>query len=239
MSISKLKYGNFLVAPLAVPLGQAIIVLICFVMAAPQAHCGQDVLAEATKLKQDGKIEKSLKVLENALKSDKKDNADVHFLYATLLDTAGNLPEAKIHFQDALRLAPNSSNAEAARKEIADIDSQLAPKDKSKKMARPGTIGIKVQEGGTIVKVFPNTPAAKAKIQEGDKIISADDAQASQMSVDALVQKIRGPENSNVKLVIERSGKRTTYLIKRLSPEAANKEASRPFWFLFGSKDQG
>ncbi|MDX2108183.1 MAG: PDZ domain-containing protein [Candidatus Melainabacteria bacterium] len=209
---------------------------------AQNAWAKPDPIEEANKFKHDGKLEKALKVLEDALKQDKKDNAEIHFQYAVLLETTGDLLAAKNQFQDVIKLAPNSPNAETARKSIADIESQLAEKVINKKGAkgpRVGTIGIKVQEGGNIIKVFPNTPAAKAKIQAGDKIISADDASAQSMSVDALVKKIRGPENSSVKLVIERNGKRNTYQIKRLSPETANKEASKPFWFLFGSKDQG
>jgi len=208
---------------------------------APAAHA-RDVLEEANKFKQDGKIEKALKVLDDALKKEKKDNADVHFQYAILLETTGDLLAAKSHFQEVVRLAPQSQNAETARKSVVDIDNQLSVKDSGKKGSKgvkTGTIGIKVQEGGNIIKVFPNTPASKAKIQAGDKIISADDLPAQGMSVDTLVKKIRGPENSSVKLVIERGGKRNTYQIKRLSPETSNKEASKPFWFMFGSKDQG
>lgn len=209
---------------------------------AQNAWAERDPIEEANKFKHDGKLEKALKVLEDALKKDKKENPELHFQYGVLLETTGDLLAAKTQFQDVIKLAPNGPNAETARKSIADIESQLAEKVSSKKGAKgpkTGTIGIKVQEGGNIIKVFPNTPAAKAKIQAGDKIISADDASAQSMSVDALVKKIRGPENSSVKLVIERNGKRNTYQIKRLSPEQANKDASRPFWFLFGSKDQG
>lgn len=239
MANSKFKSGYFHPALYAVAFPALIFSLTIQLASAPSAYCDRDVIAEATKLKMEGKIEKALKRLEEALKKDKRDSADVHFLYATLLETTGDLPGAKQHFKETLRLDPQGANAENARKEISEIESQLSSKNTAKKIKRPGTIGIKVQEGGAIVKVFPNTPAARANIQAGDKIISADDSQAQGMSVDALVQKIRGPENSNVKLVIERNGKRFTYQIKRVSPEAANKEASKPFWFLFGSKDQG
>lgn len=239
MATAKHKYAILSSALYAVALPALIFSLTIQFTSTLSVYAERDVLAEATKFKMDGKIEKALKLLEQALKKDKKDDADVHFLYATLLETTGDLPGAKLHFKETLRLDPQNGNAENARKEISDIDNQLSSKNSGRKAKRPGTIGIKVQEGGNIVKVFANTPAAKANIQAGDKIISADDAQASGMSIDALVHKIRGPENSNVKLVIERNGKRTTYQIKRASPEAANKEASKPFWFLFGSKDQG
>ncbi len=249
MANSKINIKIFSSALNAVSLKSALlIVTLCCsaqtaqVAFAPNAYCERDAIEEANKFKLDGKLQKALKVLEDALKKDKKDNAEVHFQYAILLETTGDLLSAKNHFQESIKLAPNGANAETARKSIADIDNQISLKDSSKKGTkgqRVGTVGIKVQEGGNIVKVFPNTPAAKAKIQAGDKVISADDAPAQGMSVDALVKKIRGPENSSVKLVIERQGKRTTYQIKRLSPESSNKEASKPFWFLFGSKDQG
>ncbi|MBP7860996.1 PDZ domain-containing protein [bacterium] len=249
MANSKINIKTISSALNAVSLKSALLVITLFCSAqtaqiafAPNAYCERNVLEEANKFKQDGKLEKALKVLEDALKKDKKNNADVHFQYAILVETTGDLLSAKTHFQETIKLAPNSANAETARKSITDIESQLSSKESNKtgaKGARIGTVGIKVQEGGNIVKVFPNTPAAKAKIQAGDKVISADDAPAQGMSVDALVKKIRGPENSSVKLVIERQGKRTTYQIKRLSPESSNKEASKPFWFLFGSKDQG
>ncbi len=248
MTNQKTSFKLF-VPPLNAVSFKAITIALCLCMSqaflisfAPTAFAERDPVEEANKFKHDGKLEKALKVLEDALKKDKKDNVEIHFQYGILLETTGDLLAAKNQFQEVVRLAPNSPNAESARKSIADIESQLSVKDTGKKGAkgiRTGTIGIKVQEGGNIIKVFPNTPAAKAKIQAGDKIISADDASAQGMSVDALVKKIRGPENSSVKLVIERNGKRNTYQIKRLSPEASNKEAAKPFWFLFGSKDQG
>lgn len=56
----------------------------------------------------------------------------------------------------------------------------------------------------TITKVYKGTPAEEAGLKDGDKIISVEDVDAVTVSVDELVQHIRGEEGTSVHMVIYR-----------------------------------
>ncbi|MBQ2642909.1 MAG: S41 family peptidase [Eubacterium sp.] len=70
-------------------------------------------------------------------------------------------------------------------------------------------IGVLVQENPTtrlssIVRVFPNTPAAKVGLKKGDVIYKIDDKDVSNLGVDKIVLRIKGKENSTFKLQVYR-----------------------------------
>ena len=56
----------------------------------------------------------------------------------------------------------------------------------------------------TITKVYKGTPAEEAGLKDGDMIISVEDVEAVTVSVDELVQHIRGEEGTDVHIVIYR-----------------------------------
>jgi carboxyl-terminal processing protease len=72
-----------------------------------------------------------------------------------------------------------------------------------------GGLGIEVtMEGGLIKVVAPidDTPAAKAGIMANDIITHLDDEPAQGLTLNQAVEKMRGPENSKIKLKIMRKG---------------------------------
>jgi carboxyl-terminal processing protease len=72
-----------------------------------------------------------------------------------------------------------------------------------------GGLGIDVTlEGGFIKVVAPidDTPAAKAGVRAGDIITDLDDEPVSGLTLDQAVEKMRGPENSRIRLKIMREG---------------------------------
>jgi carboxyl-terminal processing protease len=72
-----------------------------------------------------------------------------------------------------------------------------------------GGLGIEVTvEGGLIKVVAPidDTPAAKAGVRAGDIITDLDDEPVSGLTLDQAVEKMRGPENSRIRLKIMRKG---------------------------------
>ena len=72
-----------------------------------------------------------------------------------------------------------------------------------------GGLGIEVtMEGGLVKVVTPidETPAAKAGILANDIIIKVDDVPLQGMVLDQAVEKLRGPANSKVRLIIMRKG---------------------------------
>jgi carboxyl-terminal processing protease len=58
----------------------------------------------------------------------------------------------------------------------------------------------------TVIAPLKDSPAAKAGIRTGDKIIRINDTTASDLSVDQAVKLIRGPKGTEVKLTILREG---------------------------------
>ncbi len=70
-------------------------------------------------------------------------------------------------------------------------------------------IGIKFSKKDGLVKivnVLPDTPAHKSGLQSGDTIIAVSDVETKDISSDCVTKKITGPEGTEVKLTIKRSG---------------------------------
>ena len=74
-------------------------------------------------------------------------------------------------------------------------------------------IGIK-KEQLVVVAPLPDSPAQKAGLRAGDKIVAINKESTMGMSVDQAVNKIRGPKNTEVNLLILRNGDEKTKEIK-------------------------
>ena len=66
-------------------------------------------------------------------------------------------------------------------------------------------IGIK-KDRLTIIAPLPDTPAAKAGLKAGDKVLAIDGVDTTGMFVDDAVSRIRGPKGTKVKLLVMRDG---------------------------------
>jgi carboxyl-terminal processing protease len=70
-------------------------------------------------------------------------------------------------------------------------------------------VGIEISEqDNTIVvrDVFADSPAARAGIQPGDVLVAVDGIPVSELGLDGVVQRVRGPEGTVVTLVIQQVG---------------------------------
>ena len=67
----------------------------------------------------------------------------------------------------------------------------------------------------SVVRMYPDSPALKAGLKEGDIIVSADGFVGAEMELSDFVQYVRGAEGSTVKLEISRDGERMTFEVKR------------------------
>ena len=76
-----------------------------------------------------------------------------------------------------------------------------------------GGIGVQISVENTlakVLKVFKESPAAVAGINVGDVISEIDGQSVEGFSVNKIIQKMRGPANSKVKLTIKRNGEEAT-----------------------------
>lgn len=97
----------------------------------------------------------------------------------------------------------------------ASFDCSLAFGDESAKSAKfelvlEGAIGLRL--GGPdvlrIADVFPDTPAWKAGLRQGDRILSVDRVPAQDLSVQQLMEKIRGRTGTIVIIEVEQAATR-------------------------------
>jgi len=93
-------------------------------------------------------------------------------------------------------------------------------------------IGATVAKEGdyvVIVRPLPDTPAARAGIQGGDRVLAVDGEDATGWSVEKAVLKIRGPKGSTVELSLQHAdGSRQTYRLARDDVLVASVDARPP-----------
>lgn len=80
-------------------------------------------------------------------------------------------------------------------------------------------IGVELRPGDPypgVLRVIPLSPAEKAGIQPGDIIIAVDGADLKDLGFGKVIEKIRGPKGSLVKITVDRPGKgRVTFTVAR------------------------
>ncbi len=67
-------------------------------------------------------------------------------------------------------------------------------------------IGETPEGGGRIIQVFPDSPAYEAGLKRGDIITHVDGECVRERSISAISQMIRGPEDTEVSVVVQRDG---------------------------------
>jgi carboxyl-terminal processing protease len=90
-------------------------------------------------------------------------------------------------------------------------------------------IGVWLKEkdaGLTIVSVLPSTPAAEMGLREGDVIRSIDGQPVSSLTSDEAVAHIKGPEGTQVRLLVARDGADLDLTLTREAIELPNLQAN-------------
>jgi carboxyl-terminal processing protease len=66
-----------------------------------------------------------------------------------------------------------------------------------------------------VTDVPPGTSAARAGLREGDVVLAIDGARVAGLAVESIVQRLRGPVGTRVRLTLDRAGSRRTLSIER------------------------
>jgi len=122
-----------------------------------------------------------------------------------------------------------------------DIYSRYAGADDAKRIRAKrqgfGGIGVRIRANKGVLRiavVTPNTPAARAGLRDGDQITYIDGLLTAGMSIRVAAGKLRGAENSHVKLAVTRRGtvKPLTFVIERKNIVEQTVYASQEDGFL-------
>jgi carboxyl-terminal processing protease len=79
-------------------------------------------------------------------------------------------------------------------------------------------IGVELTRGGSapeVVRALEGSPAERAGLEPGDRIVEIDGWATTGATLDAVVQRLRGAAGSSVTLVLDRAGARTTVSLTR------------------------
>lgn len=100
--------------------------------------------------------------------------------------------------------------------ELDDFSQYLEPKDykelKNETRGDFGGLGIRLQKVDgfvTVMSPMPGTPAFKAGVMPGDRILFVDDKDISSLKLDEAVDLMRGPAGSKVKITMSRKDEKT------------------------------
>ncbi len=90
------------------------------------------------------------------------------------------------------------------------LDPQAYAQSREEQRGNYFGVGMKVQQrsaaGTSVTEPFKNSPAWKAGLRPGDLIIAVDDANTRGMAIEQVIEKLKGPRGTSVKIAVEREG---------------------------------
>lgn len=134
----------------------------------------------------------------------------------TLVDVLEYVKENYVEVTDTDKLVSGAIKGVVG--ELDDFSQYLDPKDykelKNDTRGDFGGLGIRLQKVDgfiTIMTPMPGTPAFKAGVMPGDRIVAVDDKDVKNMPLDEAVELMRGPVGSKVKITISRKNDKGEY----------------------------
>lgn len=143
-------------------------------------------------------------------------NPKAMFLYARCLIEVGRFDEAEVQLKRCLKSSPKPDLKEDAEGLIKIVPLMKHDLGNSTKETQLGYTGLGVKKGGVVENVVTGSSASVAGIKPGDRVVEIDGAPAPS-DYSALINKIRGPIGTSVKLTVLRDGKKINCVLKRTS----------------------
>jgi carboxyl-terminal processing protease len=173
--------------------------------------------------------------LDGAVAEAKKEGATDNGLPATPLNLTGSTWSDFAKFSDRLdAIVAATPGADKAKLERAAVDGMaksmnechtyyLDPtRAKSFNQPQPPVSGIGVQINKPavdapieVVRVYPGTPAERAGIKEGDKIVTVDGQDVTNLQSDEVANKVRGAEGTPVTIGVQRGQASISFTLNR------------------------
>lgn len=136
-----------------------------------------------------------------------KDDANCRYTLANVLLCLGHVAEAKAQYRQALLLKPYAELACCCNKALAEADSLAL-------ILHEGYVGISLANN-LVCEVSPGSSAEKAGVKGGDKILSVDYRPIIRQNSEEICQMIKGPIGTQVRVGLEREGKKHDVLLTR------------------------
>jgi carboxyl-terminal processing protease len=112
----------------------------------------------------------------------------------------------------ALQVRPDYLAIQNMLEGLNDSHSTFVPAEEARRRAETSYSGIGIRIARpdpagppVVVEVFQGSPAAAAGVRGGDRIVAIDDRQVSQLDLSEVASLIRGPQGSEVALLLERT----------------------------------
>jgi carboxyl-terminal processing protease len=173
--------------------------------------------------------------LDGAVAEAKKEGATDNGLPATPLNLTGSTWSDFAKFSDRLdAIVAATPGADKAKLERAAVDGMAKSMDechtyyldptraKSFNQPQPPVSGIGVQINKPavdapieVVRVYPGTPAERAGIKEGDKIVTVDGQDVTNLQSDEVANKVRGAEGTPVTIGVQRGQASISFTLNR------------------------
>ncbi len=157
----------------------------------------------------------SVKEFKIVNKSNPQSEVDYSLLWQAL-DVVGKkyIEKDQIDQKKVLYGAIGGAVAAAGDEYTQFFDPEALAQFKTELQGKFSGIGAEVgKRNGNIVVISPldDSPAQKAGLLPNDIIVKVDDKSTQDMSVDSVVNLIRGPQNTQVRLTLYREGKTATF----------------------------
>ncbi len=125
------------------------------------------------------------------------------------------------HFDWANRVRPDVAILHAMLDSLSDSHTSYIEAEQAQRKAESSYtgIGVRLSKPGAglppmVVEVFPNSPAERAGLHAGDRLISVQGKDVTALDLNAVADAVRGPEGTTVQIGVERGNDTSPQMVE-------------------------